>query len=432
MSALFGTASTYYFATRNQQLDFAALSGTVQADVCVVGAGLTGVNTALELAEQGLSVVVLEARRIAWAASGRNGGQLIRGVGHDLSKFEKYVGAEGVSTLDQLGIEAVDIVRQRIARYDIACDLRWGFCELANTPRHYQRFIEEKQHLEKSAYPHALRVVSPDNMHSVVASDQYVGGLIDEGSGHLHPLNLVLGEVNAAQSLGVRFFENSEVTRIEYGSQVQVHTSSGTVQAKTLVLAGNAHLRNLVPALSGKVLPVGSYIVATEPLSPGLAETLIPENRALCDQRVGLDYFRLSADRRLLFGGASRYTGTDPKDIAGYMRPKMLKVFPQLANTRIDFQWGGMIGVGANRLPQIGRLQGQANVYYAQAYSGHGLNTTHMAARLLGQAICQQHSQGLDLFNAVPHMSFPGGEHLRSPLLALGMLWHRLKEVTGL
>src|SRR5207253_5018008 len=241
-------------------------------------------------------------------------------------------------------------------------------------------------------------------------SDRYVGGLIDEGSGHLHPLNLALGEAALAQRLGVRLCENSAAVRIEYGSSIRVHTANGVVNAKTLVLAGNAHLGDLEPTLSGKVLAAGSYVVATEPLSEALAQTLIPGNRALCDQRVGLDYYRLSADRRLLFGGACHYSGRTPKDIAGYMRPKMLQVFPQLAAQRIDFQWSGMIGIGANRLPQIGRLQAQPNVFYAQAYAGHGLNTTHMAARLVAEAISLEHSKGFDLFASVPHMTFPGGK----------------------
>jgi glycine/D-amino acid oxidase-like deaminating enzyme len=242
-------------------------------------------------------------------------------------------------------------------------------------------------------------------------------------------LNLALGEAAAAQQLGVKLLEHSAVTRIDYGPEIKVHTAQGSVRAKTLVLGCNAYLNELNPELSGKVLPAGSYIIATEPLSEELAHALLPQNMAVCDQRVALDYYRLSADRRLLFGGACHYSGRDPKDIAAYMRPKMLDVFPQLAGVKIDYQWGGMIGIGANRLPQIGRLKDQPNVYYAQAYSGHGVNATHLAGKLLAEAISGQQSGGFDLFAKVPHITFPGGKHLRSPLLALGMLWHRLKEL---
>ncbi len=208
-----------------------------------------------------------------------------------------------------------------------------------------------------------------------------------------------------------------------------MHTANGQVRAKYLVLACNAYINGLNPTLSGKVLPAGSYIIATEQLSEEQARQLIPQNMALCDQRVTVDYYRLSADRRLLFGGACHYSGRDPADIAGYMKPKMLKVFPQLADVRIDYQWGGMIGIGANRLPQIGRLKDQRNVFHAQAYAGHGVNATHLAGKLLAEAIAGQESRGFDLFAQVPHMTFPGGKHLRSPLLALGMAWHRLKEL---
>lgn len=420
---------SYYAATGHAQPVHPVLQGELTADVCVVGGGFSGLNTALELAERGLSVVLLEAHRIGWGASGRNGGQLIRGVGHGLEQFTPVLGSEGVRLLKLMGLEAVEIVRQRIERYAIECDLTWGYCDLANKPAHLAGFEEDAEELRSLGYRHELRLVQPEDMHTVVGSDRYVGAMIDMGSGHLHPLNLALGEAAAAKTLGVRLFEQSAVTRIDYGTQVNVQTAQGNVRAKTLVLACNAYINDLNPQLSGKILPAGSYIIATEPLSEAQARKISPQNLALCDQRVTVDYYRLSADRRLLFGGACHYSGRDPQDIAAYMRPKMLKVFPQLGGTRIDYQWGGMIGIGANRLPQIGRLKEQPNVFYAQAYAGHGLNATHLAGKLLGEAIAGQHSAGFDLFAKVPHITFPGGQHLRSPLLALGMLWHRLKEL---
>ncbi|MFK3793361.1 NAD(P)/FAD-dependent oxidoreductase [Pseudomonas piscis] len=421
--------ASYYAASSLPQPDYPALAGEQVADVCVVGGGFSGLNTALELAERGLSVVLLEARRIGWGASGRNGGQLIRGVGHGLEQFTKVIGSEGVRQMKLMGLEAVEIVRQRIERFQIPCDLTWGYCDLANKPAELEGFAEEAEELRSLGYRHETRLLQASEMHSVVGSKRYVGGLVDMGSGHLHPLNLALGEAQAAQRLGVRLFEHSCVTRIDYGAEVKVHAARGTVRAKTLVLGCNAYLNDLNPQLGGKVLPAGSYIIATEPLSPDQAQELLPQNMAVCDQRVALDYYRLSADRRLLFGGACHYSGRDPKDIAAYMRPKMLDVFPQLSAVKIDYQWGGMIGIGANRLPQIGRLKDQPNVYYAQAYSGHGVNATHLAGKLLGEAISGQHAGGFDLFDKVPHITFPGGKHLRSPLLALGMLWHRLKEL---
>ena len=421
--------ASYYAASSLPQPDHPVLQGEHVADVCVVGGGFTGLNTALELAERGMSVILLEAHKIGWGASGRNGGQLIRGVGHGLEQFEGIIGKDGVRQMKLMGLHAVEIVRQRVERFNIACDLTWGYCDLANKPRDLEGFAEEADELRSLGYRHETRLLQANEVRSVVGSDRYVGGFVDMGSGHLHPLNLALGEAGAAAQLGVKLFEHSAVTRIDYGAQVRVHTAQGSVRANSLVLGCNAYLKDLNPQLSGKVLPAGSYIIATEPLSEAQAHALLPQNMAVCDQRVALDYYRLSADRRLLFGGACHYSGRDPQDIAAYMRPKMLEVFPHLKDVKIDFQWGGMIGIGANRLPQIGRLPDQPNVYFAQAYSGHGVNATHLAGKLLAEAISGQHSDGFDLFAKVPHITFPGGKYLRSPLLALGMLWHRLKEL---
>lgn len=424
-------ARSYYRASANAMPERPALAEDLNADVCVIGGGFTGVNTAIELAQRGLSVILLEARRIGWGASGRNGGQLIRGIGHDVSGFARHVGEEGVRYLQRAGIDSVALVGERIREHGIDCDLRWGFCELANTPAQFAAFQGEQQSLAALGYLPETRLVAAQDMAQVVGSKLYAGGLVDMGSGHLHPLNLVLGEARVAEALGVRIFEQSPALQLSHGDTVQVRCASGTVRAASLVLACNAHLEELESRLSGKVLPAGSYIIATEPLPAALADELIPQNLALCDQKVGLDYYRLSADRRLLFGGACHYSGRDPVDIAAYMRPKMLKVFPQLATTAIEFQWGGKIGITANRFPQVGRLQQYPNVFYAQGYSGHGLNVTHWCARLLAEAIHAGHSQGLETFSRVPHMTFPGGKALRSPLLALGMLWYRLREMLG-
>ena len=425
-------ARSYYAASARASTLYPVLEGDLIADVCVIGGGFTGVNTAIELAQRGLSVILIEARRIGWGASGRNGGQLIRGIGHDVDGFAKYVGQEGVRYLQRAGIDSVELVRQRIADHAIDCDLRWGFCDLANTTAQFDAFKDELADLAELGYAHQTRLIGPEQIRQhVVNSDIYAGGLVDMGSGHLHPLDLVQGEARVAASLGVRIFEQSPVLEIIHGATVQVRCASGTVRAGSLVLGCNAHLDELEQQLSGKVLPAGSYIIATEPLSAECAAQLIPQNLAVCDQKVGLDYYRLSADRRLLFGGACHYSGRDPADISAYMRPKMLKVFPQLADVRIEYQWGGKIGITANRFPQVGRLRQHSNVFYAQGYSGHGLNVTHWCAKLLGEAIDAGHSQGMDVFSAVPHMTFPGGPALRSPLLALGMFWYRLRELLG-
>lgn len=422
-------ASNYYAATAHPAPSYPRLDEPLQADVCVVGGGFTGINTALELAQRGFSVVLLEAEYLGWGASGRNGGQLIRGIGHDLEGFRPLLGDEGILALQQMGLAAVELVRQRIQAFNIDCDLKWGFCDLATKPRHLEALQAEQESLQRLGYKHALSYLPQDQIQQVIGSERYLGGLLDQGSGHLHPLNLVLGEAMAAQSLGVRIFEQSAAVKIDYAPKICVHTAQGQVQAEYLVLAGNAHLDAVQPKLSRHVLPASSYLIATEPLSEALWRSLLPQDTAVCDQRAIMDYFRLSADRRLIFGGACHYSGRDPKDIAAYMRPKMLRVFPQLAHTRIEYQWSGLIGISANRLPQIGRLADHPQVFYAQAYSGHGLNNTHLAGHLLAQAISGQASTGFELFAQVPHRAFPGGRYLRAPLVALGMLWHRLRDL---
>ncbi|WP_062382265.1 NAD(P)/FAD-dependent oxidoreductase [Pseudomonas abietaniphila] len=429
MPAALPHTGSYYAASVAPEAVRASLDTAISADVCIIGGGFTGVNTALELAERGMSVVLLEAQRIGWGASGRNGGQLIRGLGHDVSGVERWVGQEGVRYLQQAGSESVDIVRRRVNDNELACDLRWGYCDLANTRAHWKGLQEELAALTAQGYPHPLRLVEKDALHDVVNSSAYVGGLVDMGSGHLHPLKLILAEARLAEAKGAILYEASPVRRIVHGSKVQVLTDHGQVSATQVVLACDAFLEKLEPELTGKLLPAGSYIIATEPLGEERARALIPQNMALCDQRVALDYYRLSADNRLLFGGACHYSGRDPANIGDYMRPKMERVFPQLKGVGIDFQWGGMIGISANRFPQIGYLPKAPNVFYAQGYSGHGLNVTHFAARILAQAIAERDSRAVELFARVPHRTFPGGARLRSPLLALGMMWYRFREL---
>ncbi|CAM3836534.1 NAD(P)/FAD-dependent oxidoreductase [Parendozoicomonas haliclonae] len=419
-------AASWYAATANRETNHPALEGEVTVDVCIIGAGFTGVATALELAERGYSVVVLEARKIGWGATGRNGGQLIRGIGHGADQFRNVIGQDGVDAIDQMGFEAVRLVRDRVAEHNIDCDLKMGYCDAAKRKKHLVELREDYEWLQQVGYGEETRLIDQDEIRSIVNTDAYLGGMVDMGSGHLHPLNLCLGEAELAEKLGVRFYEHSPVVRVQKGAEPVVYTAKGQVKAGRVVLAGNAYIDDLEPKLAGKVLPAGSYIITTEPLSEELCNSVLPQDFAVCDMDVALDYYRMTADNRLLFGGRCNYSARHPSDITESMRPKMLKLFPQLKDTAIDYEWGGMLGIGANRMPQIGLLED--NIYYAQAYSGHGVNATHMAARILAEAIHGDAGR-LNIFNRIPHMTFPGGKHFRSPLLALGMLWHRLKEV---
>ena len=419
-------AASYYAATANHQTDYPTLDTDITADVCVVGGGLSGVSTALELSERGYSVVLLEARKIGWGASGRNGGQLIRALTHDTERFRNQIGQEGVDSLDQMGLEAVRIVRERVEKYGIECDLKMGYFNAATRPRHLDELKEELEFHQKLGYSEEMQFLEKDQVSDVVGSDRYIGGLIDRGSGHLHPLNLCIGEARVAEKLGARLFEYSAVKSISYQNRPKVETDKGSVTADKLVLCGNAYMGYLEPRIGGKVLPAGSYIIATESLPESVHKRLMPADMAICDQNMALDYFRLSADKRLLFGGMCNYSGRDPKDIIKAIRPKMLRVFPELEKMKIDFKWGGMIGIGANRMPQVGRVE--RNVYFAQAYSGHGVNCTHMSGRVIAEEIAGN-PERFNVYSKIRHMTFPGGRYLRSPLLAAGMLFHRAKDL---
>ncbi|MBU2864589.1 FAD-binding oxidoreductase [Reinekea forsetii] len=417
---------SYYAATREYSCDYPKLSEAKDTQVCVIGGGLSGVNTALELSERGYKVVLLEAFKIGWGASGRNGGQLIRGIGHGTAQFANSIGVDGVNALDHMGLEAVDIVRDRVKKYNIQCDLKMGYSDLAHKPRHLRELETEKEWLDSVNYSHETRLLEQHEMHEVVGSSNYIGGLIDMGSGHVHPLNLTLGEADAAQAQGVEIYEHSKVVNIEYRERPVVKTENGQVTADKLVICGNAYVAGLNDELEARVLPAGSYVIATEPLPESVWRRVLPKDMAVCDLRVALDYYRLSADKRLLFGGLCNYSGRDPRSIVGTLKPHMDDVFPYLKDVKIEYQWGGMIGIGANRMPQVGRLH--PNVYYAQAYSGHGVNATHLCAKVIAEHISEETNR-MEIFEKIHHMRFPGGRRFRSPMLAAGMIFHRLKDL---
>ncbi len=417
--------NSWYAATVNRRTDYPVLRDEIRADVAVVGAGFTGLSTALFLAERGYDVVVLEARKVGWGASGRNGGQLLDGF-VEIDKIERRLGHEAAQVAWRMGLECRDIVLERIERYGIDCDLKFGYLDLALNRRDIQHFYSEIERKRSLGYPHALQFVPKDELPAYIGSERYVAGLVNRANGHLHPLNLCIGEAAAAESLGARIFERSPITRVRHGREPVVETANGRVRAGKVVLAGNAYLGRVEPKLYGTVIPSGSYIIATEPLGPERARELLPQDMAACDQKVGLDYFRLTPDHRLLFGGLCNYSGRDPKDITGALRPNMLKVFPQLADVRIEYEWGGYIAISIKRIPQFGRIG--ENTYYAHGYSGHGLAPSHMAGKVLADAIGGD-TERFDVFARIRHLKLPGGKWFANPVLALGMLYYRLKEL---
>lgn len=418
---------SWYAATANDHYPYPSLDETLQCDVCVVGAGLTGISAALNLAEQGLSVVVLEAAKVGWGASGRNGGQAIAGYACGIDTFSTQLDEAEVRAIWQMGQETVDIIRERVDRHAIDCDLTFGYVHAANKPRDVSALQADRDDVARRFGNDRLRWVPKEQMTRYVQSDRYLGGLFDPDSGHLHPLNYTLGLARAARAAGVRIFENSFVrTLVSRGiDSHEAVTDRGSVRARFVVLACNAYLGELAPATARKIMPVGTYVIATEPLGEDRGNALMPADAAVCDSRFVLDYFRMSADRRMLWGGKVSYSTMAPPNLARAMRKDMLKTFPQLADVRIDYAWGGLCDITMNRAPHFGRLS--PTVYFAQGFSGHGVNTTGLAGKLIAEAIAGQASR-FDLFAKLDHRDFPGGALLRMPALVLAMAWYQLRD----
>lgn len=418
--------SSYYTATSHSRPTLPSLDGDVQADVCVVGAGIAGCSVALELASLGHHVVVLESERVGDGASGRNGGQALVGYACGQRTLEAEVGFEAARQMWDLSVEALALLRQRVERYDIQCDLRWGHAQVAIKERQRVELLAEQEELQGRYGYQQLEFIDQHDIHELLATERYVAGLLDRGSAHLHPLNYTLGLAQAARAAGATIYEHSNAIRIDYADPARVFTANGSVRARFVVLCGNAYLDNLVPALRSRIMPVSTYIIATEPLGEQRATELIRRNYAIADVNFVLDYYRRSADHRLLFGGRVSYSGRDVFDTARATRRRMVHVFPQLTDVAIDYAWGGYVDISMSRAPDFGRLR--PNIYYLQGFSGHGLALSGMAGKLAAEAIAQQ-SQRFDVYSKLKHRDFPGGRWLRMPSLVLAMLWYRMRDL---
>lgn len=414
---------SYYAATANQTTDFAPLRGEQTADVCVIGAGFTGISTALHLAERGYKVHVVEANRVGWGASGRNGGQLIGGIAGE-QQVAKTLGSDVEEVFGELRWAGHDIIRERVKTYGIQCDLKFGYLDVAIKQRHLRDIEADYERLERAGFPHEVRILDQSETQEMIGTDAYIGALLNMGNGHLHPLNLCIGEANAAVSQGATIYEQSPVVEIKRGTRTRVVTEHGSVTADAVVLAGNAY-HFLEKELRGIMFPVNSFIVATEPLSREVVGRINPRDAAVCDPNFVLEYYRLSADKRLLFGGRFNYFGNDPAVIRRKHRRKMSRIYPELADVRIDYAWGGTIGVPINRVPQLGRVA--PNVFYCQGYSGHGVNVTHLAGRIMADAIAGT-VEHFDMFANVKPFIVPGAQALRKPMVTLGMMYYMIKD----
>jgi gamma-glutamylputrescine oxidase len=417
------TLGNYYEATKKVDLTTHPLTGDLAVDVAIVGGGITGISAALHLAERGYKVAVLEAEHIGWGASGRNGGQVLPGFGASQIKIKSLVGAEESQKLWNMSIEAVDLLYSQIQRFGIPCDPVEGYLHAAIKPRHVRELEETQDELAELGAP-VGQILKGDDLRARLASPRYLAALEDNIAGHIHPLNYTLGLGRAAQAAGARLFSQTRVTRVEPGPTVKLHTPNGTVSAAFLLLSGGAYLGDLMRPIAGYIMPVGTYIIATEP-RPDIA-TLIPGNEAVADLNFVLDYFRRSADDRMLFGGRVSYSTLPPPSLKASMLKRAQRVFPQLHDARVEYLWGGNVDISQNRAPHFGKLA--SNILFTQGFSGHGLALTGLAGKVVAEAIAGQ-AERFDIFAAIPHARFPGGRRFRVPALLLATTYFRLRDM---
>lgn len=416
---------SYYAATRNDNAEYPSLQAHTRSDVCVVGAGFTGLSAALSLAERGYSVTVLEQCRVGWGATGRCGGQLIGGIPGE-ARLLAHLGDDGSKMLFEIGYRGHDLIRERAQRYRIDCDLKPGYLDVALASRHLEQQRRRYEAHCDGGMGDEVSLLSREELPDLLGTDAYLGGLLNTRSGHLHPLNLCLGEARAAAGLGVAIHEDSEVTGIRHGARPVVTTRHGSVKADHVLLAGNAYQHLELSSLSGLVFPAPSFIIATEPLTAQEAAQINPRDVAVCDQNQVPDYFRLSADRRLLFGGRCNYSGLETGRIESAMRARLRRVYPQLAHKRVDYAWSGKVGIVLNRIPLLGRIGD--NVYYAIGYSGHGIALSHTFGEVMADAVAGT-AERFDIFARVPRRRLRLGRHLGGAVVAAGMLYFRLRDL---
>jgi gamma-glutamylputrescine oxidase len=419
---------SYYAATANPCAPFERFAGSLDVDVAVIGGGFTGVATALELAEKGVSVALLEANRIGWGASSRNGGQITGSLSGDkamLRAFRAVLGEGADDFVWNLRWRGHEIIRRRVEKYSIRCDLKFGHMHAAFKPSHVAELEDMFQTARKHGMGDDVEMVYGPAVRDVIGTDIYAAGLINRRNMHVHPLNLCLGEADAARKLGARIFEDSKVEAIRHGRRVELATAGGTVRADRVLLAGNASHRLARAKLSGLLFPASLGIVTTEPLAEDVAQVINPRDLAVYDTRFVLDYYRLTADRRLLFGSGTNYSGRETANLADALRPAIEKTFPQLKGIGIDFSWHGQDGITINRIPQLGRLAD--NVFYAQGYSGHGVATSHIVGEIMASALTGDPRE-LDVFASARHWRLPIGRFLGNQALAIGMWYFQQRE----
>ena len=417
---------TYYTATKKYDLSFPSLETDLDADVVVIGGGFSGINTALELAEKGITnIVVLEGRHLGFGGTGRNGGQIMAGIGHDLEKIRKDVGEDGLRAIFEISDQGAKIIKERIAKYSIDADFCHGYGYLGFNARQEQTLRSWEKEFKALSPDQEIRMLAGSEVKQIIGSDAYGSALMHMGAGHVHSLNLLLGEAKALVSLGAKIFEYSPALEVAYGERITVRTAKGSVRASKLLWACDSFLNKLEPELHKSTINTFAFQLMTEPLSDELIQRISPIRGAYSDIRPVIDYFRVTNENRLLFGSATPFVEHIPKDLKAWNRNLMLRVFPYLKDVKIDLAWGGPMACSPNLFPQLGSLPGSPNAYFVQGYSGFGVTPSHIICKVLAEGMSEG-SARYDLISSVRRSQVIGKDHIRPLLVTAGKTWHQL------
>lgn len=418
---------TYYTVTRKYDLRFPTLEHDVEADVVIIGGGFSGIHTALELAEQGVTnTVVLEGRYLGYGGTGRNGGQVMAGIGHDLDKIRKDVGPEGLQAVFALSDLGPQIMRERIAKYGIDADFRSGYGYMAFNARQAKTLRSWEQEFKALSPPYEIRYVEGAEVGKILGSKAYTAGLLHMGGGHVHSLNLLLGEAKALSEMyGVRIFEHTQALEVTYGPRIKVRTAKGSVSAQRLVWAVDGFNNRIEPELHRSTINIYAYNSVTEPLPASLIEQISPIRGAYSDIRPVIDYYRVTNDNRLMFGSSTQCIEHIPGDLKAWNRRLMLRIFPYLHDVKIDLAWGGPMATSAKLFPQIGTLPDQPNVFFTQGYSGFGVTPSQIICKILAEGILGG-SERYRLLSSISRGTIPLKDSLRALLVSLGKTGHQV------
>ncbi len=421
--------NSYYIDSLDRNLiQHPSLLDSLECDLCIIGGGFTGLSTAIEASKKGLKVILLEQNKIAWGASGRNGGQIGIDISSGVQNLEKKYGFETVKNLWNVSLDAVKLIDQRIDEFKIQCDKKTGNLSVATNHSTVKDFESEIDYYQNKLDYHSTRILTRDEVTEAVGSNRYFGGHLQKDGGHLHPLKYALGLADAALSLNVNIYENSKVIKInEKKNYVEVLTSNGSIKAKNIALCCNAYLEEIDAGIKSKIMPIINYMIATKPISNDLQKTILPSDYCVCDTNFDLNYYRLSSDKRMIFGGGVSYSLKHSEKLAKRTEQRMLKVFPSLSKEKAEYIWGGYVGITVNRTPDIG--QTSSRIFYAHGFSGHGVALTGIAGKIIANSIFSGEKGALETFEKIKHKNFPGGRLFRMPLLVTISALQRMTDI---